>query len=108
MRRRAIEGWEEVVAAWQLPGCRTAEDRIEAEKEVQADAEVRFGDIELFEALAGDAARCVWVGPQGVDASMLKNFVAATEALSKQRRFKGPAFLPPAALLHPRVCDFLH
>jgi hypothetical protein len=106
IRRRAIEGWEEVVAAWQLPTCGKVQDRIEAAKEVQADAEVRFGDMELFAMLAGDDARCVWVGPHGADATILKNFVAATEALSEQMRFKVPAYRHPDPLLHPVFCDF--
>jgi hypothetical protein len=106
IRRRAVEGWDEIVGAWQLPTCCTVEDRIEAARGVQTDAEVRFGDIQLFEALASEEARCVWAGAQGADTSILKNFVAATEAKSKQLRFKVPAYRHPDPFLHPVFCDF--
>ena len=106
IRRRAIEGWDEVVEAWQRPECLTAQDRIDAAREVQADSEVRFGDIQLFEALAADGARCVWVRETGPDPSILKDFVAVAEARNKQLRFKVPAYRHPDPLRHPVFCDF--
>lgn len=110
IRRRAIEGWDEVVKRWQRRVCRTAADRIATAREAQADPEIeKFGDIQLFEAIAADSAVCVW-RPDGAegksDAQILKNYVLGHDARFKQRRFKVPAYRHPDPLRHPVFGDF--
>ncbi len=111
IRRRAVNGWNEVVAAWSKPNCKTREDRIAAARALQDDPEIeKFGDIQLFEALAEDDAVCVW--HQGGDAAkdpdpqLLIDYALVEEAEFKKRRFKVPAYRHPHALLHPVFCDF--
>jgi hypothetical protein len=103
IRRRAIEGWKEVLEVWAEPGCRTEQDRSEATRKLQGDADLRFGDIQLFEALACEEARCVW---EGGDASILENFVARSDARARQTRYKVPSYRHPDPLRHPVFCDF--
>lgn len=107
IRRRAVEGWEEVLKRWRRGTCKSAEDRIAAAREVQADPEIdKFGDIQLFEALASDDALCVWRNGNGVAPDRLKDYVFAHDARFKQRRFKVPAYRHPDALRHPVFGDF--
>jgi hypothetical protein len=111
IRRRAVDGWKKVVAAWSKSSCRTSADRIAAARALQDDPEIdKFGDIQLFEALAEDDALCVWHkdgNPENPpDSQPLLDYVAATEAEFKQRQFKVPAYRHPDALLHPIFCDF--
>jgi IS605 OrfB family transposase len=105
IRRRAIEGWDEVLKRWKT--CATEEDRIAAAREVQADPEIdKFGDIQLFEALASDDALCVWRNGNDVAPDHLKDYVFAHDARFKQRQFKVPAYRHPDALRHPVFVDF--
>ncbi|RMH27509.1 MAG: hypothetical protein D6692_07605, partial [Planctomycetota bacterium] len=107
IRRRAIEGWDEVLKRWARSDCKTAEDRIAAAREVQADPEIdKFGDIQLFEALASDDALCVWKNGDNFTPDQLKDYVFAHDARFKQRRFKVPAYRHPDALRHPVFGDF--
>lgn len=111
IRRRAVDGWKGVVAAWSKADCKTTEDRIAAARAIQDDPEIdKFGDIQLFEALAEDDAVCVWHkdgNPKNApDPQPLLDYVAATEAEFKKRSFKVPAYRHPDALLHPIFCDF--
>ncbi len=107
IRPRAIKGWNEIVRRWSSAACKTAADRIAAAREVQADPEIeKFGDIQLFEALAADDAECVWRPNGAPTPDPLKDYVAATDALAKQRRFKVPAYRHPDPLAHPVFCDF--
>jgi len=111
IRRRAVDGWKEVVAAWSKPDCKTTEDRIAAARALQDDPEIdKFGDIQLFEALAEDDAVCIWhkdgdpANPP--DPQPLLDYVAATDAEFKKRHFKVPMYRHPDELLHPVFCDF--
>jgi IS605 OrfB family transposase len=111
IRKRAVDGWKEVVKAWSKTVCKTEEDRIAAARALQDDPEIdKFGDIQLFEALAVDEAKCVWHKEgdpnKEPDPQPLLNYVAATDAEAKKRRFKVPAYRHPDALLHPVFCDF--
>lgn len=109
IRRRAIDGWKEVVAEWSRTACKTADDRIAAARRLEGelnDANAKFGDIQLFEELAADAYRCVWESGGGADPQPLIDYVAAREAEWNQRRFKVPAYRHPDALRHPVFCDF--
>ena len=105
IRKRAKEGWKEVVAAWSRKECRTEKDRIEAAREVQADVE-KFGDIQLFEAVAVEDAVCVWKQDGKESPVFLSDYVIATDAEAKQIRFKVPAYRHPDPLRHPVFCDF--
>jgi IS605 OrfB family transposase len=103
IRKRAADGWEHVVRRWVRAGCTTTADRIAVARELQSDPEIdKFGDIQLFEALAADAAACVWKP----DGKPLKDYVAASDAEFRKRRFKVPAYRHPDPLLHPVFCDF--
>jgi IS605 OrfB family transposase len=107
IRKRAIDGWEKVVERWSRADCKTVEDRINAARQLQDDPEIdKFGDIQLFEALAADDALCVWKPDGTPTAQPLKDFVAGTEAEAKKRRFKVPAYRHPDALRHPVFTDF--
>ncbi|MCG3132333.1 MAG: hypothetical protein FLDDKLPJ_03171 [Phycisphaerae bacterium] len=107
IRRRAVEGWDEILMRWKRPTCASAEDRVAAAREVQADPEIdKFGDIQLFEALASDDALCVWRNGNDVAPGQLKDYVFAHDARFKQRRFKVPAYRHPDALRHPVFSDF--
>jgi len=105
VRKRAKEGWKEVVVAWSRKECRTEKDRIEAAREVQADIE-KFGDIQLFEAVAVEDAVCVWKQDGKESPVFLSDYVVATDAEAKQIRFKVPAYRHPDPLRHPVFCDF--
>ncbi|MCR4318536.1 MAG: type V CRISPR-associated protein Cas12b [Planctomycetes bacterium] len=107
IRRRAVEGWKEVVARWSRADCKTDEDRIAAAREAQADPDIdKFGDTQLFEVLAADDALCVWQVNRKADAQPLLDYVAGTDAVAKQKRFKVPAYRHPDPLSHPVFCDF--
>ena len=108
IRPRAIAGWEVVVRRWSRSDCTTEQDRITAVREAQAgrDEDEKFGDIQLFEALASDEPACVWRIDGKPDATPLKVYVAARYARERQVRFKVPAYRHPDALSHPVFCDF--
>lgn len=107
IRRRAMGGWKEVVAKWTGSSCDTAEDRIAAARNVQADPDIdKFGDIQLFEALAADDAIAVWRVNGEATPQPLIDYATATDALAKQKRFKVPAYRHPDPLSHPVFCDF--
>ncbi|WP_058868187.1 type V CRISPR-associated protein Cas12b [Chloracidobacterium thermophilum] len=111
IRRRAVDGWKEVVAEWSKSDCKTVEDRIAAARALQDDPEIdKFGDIQLFEALAEDDAVCVWHkdgdAAKAPDPQPLIDYALAAEAEFKKRHFKVPAYRHPDALLHPIFCDF--
>ncbi len=107
IRRRAIDGWNEVVKAWAKKDCKTEADRIKAARDVEADPEMdKFGDIQLFEALASDDAFCIWRREGVPDPEILKAYVLAKDAEDRMRRYKVPAYRHPDPLLHPVFCDF--
>jgi len=109
IRRKALDGWKDVVEAWSDKSCKTNTDRIEAARALQHQID-KFGDIQLFEALAADDARCVWHKDGNETASPdpqpLIDYVLAAEAEFNKQRFKVPAYRHPDALLHPVFCDF--
>ena len=108
IRKRAVEGWEEVVTRWKRAGCKTEEDRRAVAREVQGDwdKDKKFGDIQLFEALAADDALCVWQTDGKADPQILKDYVAGHDARFRRQRFKVPAYRHPDMLRHPVFCDF--
>lgn len=116
VRRRAVDGWDDVVRSWSRAACRTRDDRRAAVKELQADAESGGpGDVQLFAgrdddedcpSLADDDATCVWQRAGKADPEILKCYVAARNAEFDQRRFKVPAYCHPDPLRHPVFADF--
>lgn len=107
IRRRAIEGWDEVLKRWKRVSCKTEADRIEAARETQADPDIdKFGDIQLFEALAADDAQCVWRQGGKATTDPLRDYVLGHDAKHKRHRFKVPAFRHPDPLRHPVFGDF--
>ncbi len=107
INKRAIEGWGHVVQAWSQPDCKTVEDRIKAARNLQSDQDIeKFGDIQLFEALADDDAVCVWLKDGKPSPDNLKNYVAAAIAVRNKLRFKVPAYRHPDPLLHPVFIDY--
>lgn len=111
IRRRAVDGWKEVVAAWGKSSCSSYADRVAAARALQDDPEIdKFGDIQLFEALAEDDAVCVWHkdgdATKAPDPQPLIDYALAAEAEFKKRHFKVPAYRHPDELLHPVFCDF--
>lgn len=110
IRRRAIDGWTELVQRWAQCAGDRPEDyqrRIDIAREMQADPEIeKFGDIQLFEAIAANDARSVWLTNGRPNADILKIYVNARLAEHDQRRFKVPAYRHPDALRHPVFVDF--
>jgi hypothetical protein len=106
IRRPRSQVWARVVEGWSSPTCRTEQDRITAARALQADPELKFGDIGLLDALAADDAACVWGGATAPQPQFLVDYAAATEARYNRRRYKVPAYCHPDALLHPVFCDF--
>jgi len=113
IRRRAVNGWKEVVAAWGKSSCINLDDRIAVARALQFDPEIKIdkiGDIQLFEALAEDDAACVWHeegdATKATAHQPLIDYVIATEAEFKKRHFKVPAYCHPDAFMHPIFCDF--
>lgn len=103
IRKRALGGWDEIVTAWSKADCDSLEKRIEAARLVQANPDLdKFGDIQLFEALAEDEHTCVWRG----GAEALKHYALARDAEARKKHFKVPAYRHPDALRHPVFCDF--
>jgi hypothetical protein len=104
LRTRAVSGWRDVVAAW--GDCKTSDDRVAAVRELQADWD-KAGDVQLFEALAAEAAVCVWRSADGEGvASILEDFVRAIEADHKALRFKVPSYRHPDPLRSPAFIGF--
>jgi len=111
IRRRAIDGWKELVATWSKTSCITKTDRIAAVRVLQDDPEIeKFGDTQLFESLADDDALCVWHKDGDItkdpDPQPLLDYVASTEAEFQKLHFKVPTYRHPDPLLHPVFCDF--
>lgn len=107
IRRRAIEGWDKVVERWAARGCATAADRVAAARGLQDDPEIdKFGDIQLFEALAADDAVIVWQRGGRPDAAALKDYVLGHDARFRQQHYKVPAYRHPDPLRHPVFGDF--
>lgn len=107
IRKRAIDGWDKLVDRWCRADCQTPDDRVAAARQLQDDPDLdKFGDIQLFEALAAEDARCVWKPGGTPTAQPLKDFVAASEAEAKKKRFKVPAYRHPDPLRHPIFTDF--
>lgn len=108
IRPRAIQGWDTIVQWWSRKDCVTEQDRIDAARAIQADwdDDKKFGDIQLFEALASEEATLVWKVGEKSDPSLLANYAAARDAEAKQVRFKVPAYRHPDPLHHPVFCDF--
>ncbi len=105
IRRRAVDGWDKVVERWSGAECQTADDRIAAARQLQDEVE-KFGDVQLFESLAADDGLCVWKPDGNPSPQPLRDFVYASDAEFKKRRFKVPAYRHPDALRHPVFADF--
>lgn len=108
IRLGAVEGWKEIVAAWSRSKCKSEADRIAAARELQDSDQIdKFGDIQLFEAIAVDDAQVVWRDREGVSAEHpLLDYAAGTNAAFKMRNYKVPAYRHPDELRHPVFCDF--
>jgi IS605 OrfB family transposase len=101
IRKRAITGWRDIVTAWSARRATDVDERISIARELQEEVD-KFGDIQLFEALARDEYRPVWQdGPES-----LEQFVSrqALEALIERR--KVPAYRAPDPCFHPIYCDY--
>jgi IS605 OrfB family transposase len=104
LRKRALGGWDEVVAAW--AGCSSRDERVTAVRELRADWE-KAGDTQLFEALAADDAVCVWRRADGKgDPDILADYVRAAVADQNAIRFKVPAYRHPDPLRSPSFIGF--
>lgn len=106
IRKRALEGWDKVVAKWTTQKCKTAADRKQAVRDLQGEID-KFGDAQLFEALAADEYLPVWRGAKGKgQPDILKNYAEARIAQHDQWRFKVPAYRHPDPLRNPVWVDF--
>jgi len=111
IRPRAIVGWKEVVSAWSKltpqTGQRAEEARRETAKTIAADQrEEKFGDINLFIALATDSYKPVWNCNGSADPEILRIFVNGSTARYDVRRLKVDAYRHPDPLGHPVFCQY--
>jgi len=110
IHKRALDGWEKVVRAWEELGDQGLHQvRIAAARQMQADMEEgeKLGDMTLFERLASDDARCVWQNKdRKADSQILKDYSAMQVARHNQQRFKVPAYRHPDPLRNPIYVDF--
>jgi len=108
IRKRALEGWKDLVQRWATLPRDDIEGRIRCVREMQQEQEEgKVGDKILFETLAQSDALVVWKRPDGVaDWEILKRYVDATEAEWNQRRFKVPMYRHPDPLRHPVFVDY--
>lgn len=107
IRKRALGGksakaWNAITREWARNPNLTERERVEVIHRVQSDwdEDEKFGDEQLFKAIAG-APDYVWK-----DASILDDYAASKTAEHNQQRFKVPAYRHPDPLLHPVFCDF--
>ena len=85
IRKRAIMGWKDVVAAWSRGSVSTVQARIDAMRLLQGDLE-KFGDSKLFEELAAEEACVVWRNADGIsDPTILERYSAGCVAESNQQ-----------------------
>lgn len=108
IRGRAIEGWRQVVQRWSAKDVRNLEQRVDEVRLVQSEwnEDEKFGDQQLFEALAADDAEPVWRLDGEPNPSILGDFVKAAEAEHDRRRFKVPAYRHPDPLRSPVFVEF--
>ncbi len=119
IRKRAIDGWEEIVGKWATLPTQSRLERVNAARAVQTDwpDDKKFGDSQFFAGsdkdvvdelpcLADDDAICVWQTNGHLDSDILKNYVAGRVAENDRLRFKVPAYRHPDPLEHPVFVDF--
>ena len=100
IRKAALGGWKEVVAAWK--DCADETKRIDNARNLQDNENIKkFGDINLFTDLADEQYKSLWD-----DHRLLENYATGQQAEFDQRRFKVPAYRHPDPLKHPVYCDY--
>lgn len=102
IRKRAIEGWADVLKAWRRSDCNGVSERQRAVRNLQAEGNKKF-DVNLMLALAEDDAEIVW---RDRKSNYLADYSAAQIAFQNQMRFKVPAYRHPDPLRHPVWVDF--
>ncbi|MDI6775373.1 MAG: type V CRISPR-associated protein Cas12b, partial [Verrucomicrobiota bacterium] len=112
IRPRQIDGWDRVVKAWE-PTAGTSdptaaeEQRIEAAKRLQdEDSDEKFGDINLFMALAEEKCKAVWWHANAPKPEILKTYVKGKKARADAVRLKVAAFRHPDPHFNPVFCQF--
>ena len=112
IRPRQIDGWDRVVKAWD-PTANTCdptvaeEQRIAAAKRLQdEDSDEKFGDINLFIALAEDKYKAVWWHANAPKPEILKTYVKGKKARADAVRLKVAAFRHPDPYFNPVFCQF--
>lgn len=106
IRKNAIDCWEEIVKSWaQLGKDATPEQRVQASRDLQEEVE-KFGDIQLFEALASAEPESIWLRHGKPDHQLFKKEILRRIAVHNKTRFKVPAYRHPDPLLHPVYTDF--
>ncbi|MFM7111475.1 MAG: type V CRISPR-associated protein Cas12b, partial [Planctomycetota bacterium] len=104
IRRNALDGWKEVCQAWVNLGQEaTVEKRIKAARDLQDEVD-KFGDIQLFEALAEHPE--LWSRNGAARPELLAREVDRRIADNDRTRFKVPAYRHPDPLLNPVFCDY--
>jgi len=101
--------WDKLVRSWDsVPtGTDVVPRRQQAAKELQAEeAREKFGDINLFLALAEDGACAVWRNDGVAAPEILKRYVRGTDSMRRAERLKVPAYRHPDPYFHPIFCQF--
>jgi hypothetical protein len=107
IRRGALGGrgegaWRAVVGAWTPLTGATPEARKAKAREVQADFEdEKFGDIQLFEALAEDEYKAVWIHEGRPTAEPLVAYVLSRDAEAGERAERCPPTATPTLCAIP-------
>ncbi len=103
IRGRALNGWPEIVEAWGK--CDSPAGREKAVKDIQASFSRKFGDAQLFLALAADEALPVW--RNGVpDPEILQLFAKRDEGREELQALKVISYRHNDALRHPVFIEF--
>ncbi len=101
---RAISCWKQILEEWQKNDSPKA--LREKVKEVQAEEE-KFGDARLFEDLADDNARSVWLLPDGNKTPDILNWWCEYRTAEiDESRFKIPCYCHPHPFKHPVYVEY--
>lgn len=110
-RLRQLEQWERVVRDWakisEADSVTASEMRIDAAKKLQEELhDEKFGDINLFIALADESFKPTWWHEGNPDASILKTFVRGEKARADAENLKVAAYRHPDPYENPVFCQF--
>jgi IS605 OrfB family transposase len=110
-RLRQIDQWDRVVREWakitESDRIKAAQMREDAAKQLQDELQdEKFGDINLFIALAGDSFKPVWWHNCKANSSILRTYVKGRKARADAERLKVASYRHPDPFKSPVFCQF--